>query len=69
MGALVDTFMPHIVFCYDVDTSGPIGRPSEEIGFIGMAVTEMGPGHVLVEPILHNHDALIVPNEYVAGVV
>lgn len=62
MGVIANTFMPHIVFCYGVDND--TARPTDEIDYIGLAINDMG-SHILVQPVFYNHDALIVPKEFI----
>lgn len=46
------------VFCYGTDEN------RNEIDYMGHVLADMG-NHVLVLPLFEQHDALIVPKEYV----
>lgn len=52
--------MNNIVFCFGPEFSGA----EDEIWFIGVLVDQFN-GFCLVKPILRNHDALIVANQYI----
>lgn len=51
-----------LVFCYGTDNGWE--DLTNEIDFVGHVVADMGKW-LLVAPLFHKHDALIVPKEYV----